>query len=292
MKLHRFIFIVVLFTSHVSSAFEEPSFTVQGHRGARNIFPENTLPSFQYAMDVGVDYVELDIHVTKDNQLVIYHDPEVSPRVCQWMDGRKLTKKIAIYQMTYEQTQSFDCGRHQKNGYPINLVPGATIPSFDELIDLVEAHPNGTKTLYKVDIKSKENARFYPDQSKIAQLVLETVYRRGIQDKVVYSSFDEELLRQLRLQDATSRVALLTVISVGKSLVAKAQKLGAYAVSPHHKALELQGAKKHVKRLQALGFKVVPWTVNGMKNWQKMLDAGVDGLITDDPEGLLQHIAP
>lgn len=285
-----FLFSLLILIVEPVWSFEEPDFTVQGHRGARNIFPENSLEGFEYAILQGAHYIELDVHVTKDGHLVLFHDPTVTSRICLDQQARPLKKSVAVFQSSLEDLKKFDCGQIRKNGYPLNIVPGATIPSFDELVDLVKRTPGGDRVLFKVDIKAGKNRKHYPAPVLLAERVLEAIHRHGLTDRTVHSSFDLEVLSELRRQDPTSRVAVLSATPVGKSLIQKALAIGAYAISPHHRALQLQGAGRAVARIQSYGLKVIPWTVNGPQNWERMLEAGVDGIITDDPAGLLDHL--
>src|ERR1700726_4876332 len=105
---------------------------VHGHRGARGMRPENTLPAFEYAIGVGVDVLELDMGVTKDNVVVVSHDPYLSPPVC---NGPR--DKVAIHELTLAEVKQWDCGKVQNPGFKTQMtVPGTRMPTLDEVFAL------------------------------------------------------------------------------------------------------------------------------------------------------------
>lgn len=263
--------------------------SVQGHRGAKKIYPENTLAAFEYALGVGVDFIELDIHITKDGVPVVIHDPVVSKNLCL-KNGRKIAQDYVIHQMKYEELADFDCGSLRNNGVPKNLAPGSKIPTFDDVIDLVLSARDTNHVEFKVDIKSLKNRKQYPPPEIIARTVLEKVWSRGIQNRSIYSSFDVNLLKQLRLQDSTSRVAYLVKGGLDERILNVAREIKAHTVSPYWLTFSLSGPRTWTKELQKEGFQVVPWTVNSKNRWESYLRAGVDGIITDNPKGLIEFL--
>src|SRR5215475_11419507 len=111
---------------------------VHGHRGARGVRPENTLPAFEYAIAAGVDVLEMDLAVTKDNVLVISHDPHMNPAICEGPAGSPTT----IREMTLAQLREWDCGKRKNPAYPKQQpVPGTCVPTRDEVLALA---PRGT----------------------------------------------------------------------------------------------------------------------------------------------------
>jgi glycerophosphoryl diester phosphodiesterase len=131
-----------------SGASGPTTILVHGHRGSRATRPENTLPAFQFAIDHGVDVLELDLAVTKDNELVVSHSPFlVQPpqfaaheRVCK---GPELPPMTPIHAMTLEQVEQFDCGAVQQPDFPHQVpVPGTHVPTFDQVLDSVAPGTN------------------------------------------------------------------------------------------------------------------------------------------------------
>lgn len=281
-------FLIILYVT--SLAFQNAwGLSVQGHRGAKKIYPENTLTAFEYALDVGVDFVELDIHITKDGVPVVIHDPVVPKKLCL-KKGKKITQDYVIHQMNYEDLADFDCGSLRNNGVPQNLAPGSRIPTFDEVIDLALSKPNASHVEFKVDIKSLKDRKQYPPPEIIARTVLEKTWGRGIQTRSIYSSFDVNLLKQLRLQDPTSRVAYLVKGGLDERILNVAREIKAHTISPFWLTFSLSGPKTWTRRLQKEGFQVVPWTVNSKNRWESYIRARVDGIITDNPKGLIDFL--
>src|SRR5688572_16254359 len=105
---------------------------VHGHRGARAVLPENTLPAFEYAIQIGVDALELDLAVTKDNVLVVSHDPTINGTICQGGEAH-----IPIRHLTLAQLRKYDCGARRNPAYPQQKpVPGTRIPTLDQVLEL------------------------------------------------------------------------------------------------------------------------------------------------------------
>ena len=112
---------------------------VHGHRGTRGMRPENTLPAFNEALRVGVDVIELDMGVTKDDVVVVSHDQSISPEICQWPGGTPLKDSPAIRSLTLKEVKSFDCGSLPNARFPKQVpFPGEKIPTLDEVFTLIE----------------------------------------------------------------------------------------------------------------------------------------------------------
>ncbi|HVV45280.1 MAG TPA: glycerophosphodiester phosphodiesterase family protein, partial [Bryobacteraceae bacterium] len=118
---------------------------VHGHRGARGRRPENTLPAFQYAIAQGVDVLELDVAVTKDNVAVVSHDPLINATICS---GPKTG--VAIHTLTLAELRQYDCGAKRNPAFPEQVpAPGTRIPTLDEVFDLAR----GSAVQFNVETK-------------------------------------------------------------------------------------------------------------------------------------------
>jgi glycerophosphoryl diester phosphodiesterase len=270
--------------------FEEPEFGIQGHRGARAIYPENTLTAFEYAVSVGATHIEFDTQYTNQNEIVINHDPYISGKRCLTHSGQSIPdKKIYIHTLSVAQIKQYDCGSLREKGMPKYLVPGSQIPTLDELIEqtLQSQTLNAHKVIFKFDIKSDPTIqKYFPEPSEIARLILDKVYKYGIEGRSEFSAFDPRVLKELYKLNPNLRMAFLVGISVGKKVLDLAQTLHVKIFSPHYLGLYISGINKWTKNFQSRSIDVVPYTVNSKKAWKKFLDAGVKGILTDDPEGL------
>ncbi len=256
---------------------------IHGHRGCRALRPENTLPAFEHALKLGVDVLELDMAVTKDNRILVSHDPHISQKICRHWDGRRLTSEVAIRSLTLQEAQRFDCGAIQNPDYPKQVpVPGTAPPTLEQVFELARAYP---KVQFNIETKifAKE-PELTPSPQEFARLVVEVVRKHKLESRVIVQSFDPRTLREVRKIAPKIRLAMLSEDGVG--YIELAQEMGAEIVSPRYTKL----TAADVKRAHALKMQVVPWTANDEASWKNLVDMGVDAIITDDPEGLARFL--
>jgi glycerophosphoryl diester phosphodiesterase len=251
---------------------------VHGHRGARALRPENTLPAFEYAIGVGVDVLELDLAVTKDNVVVVSHDPILPPAICR---GPK--ERPAIRTLTLAELREYDCGSLKNPAYPRQVpVPGTRVPTLDEVFALA---PRGTFE-FNIETKMAEGRpELAPAPEEFARLVLEVIRRHKLERRVMVQSFDWRTLHAMKkLAPEIRRSALYE--RGDKDFVSIGREGEAGIVSPQY---ALVTAEK-VKAAHAAGLQVVPWTPNTPADWDRMIEAGVDAIISDDPAALIEHL--
>ena len=265
------------------------SFDVQGHRGARTVLPENSLPAFEYALEIGVDTLELDTGVSKDGVVVVAHDQKINTTICQYKNGAKAEKDLWLHQLDLEQIKAFDCGSRVNPRFKKQqLIPNTEIPTLREVFELVQtsALPNAKTVLFNIETKS--NPRYpkaQPEPTQFAELILELVAEFGLQDRVTIQSFDHRTL--LATKEIAPEIGLAALYRDNLSdWVTPTLAAGASIVSPKHTNL----TAKEVEAIHAAGLKVIPWTANNEKAWRKLIDMNVDGIITDDPAPLLKML--
>lgn len=251
---------------------------VHGHRGARALRPENTLPAFSYALQVGVDVLELDMAVTRDDVIVVSHDPLLKSEICT---GPKLP--VAIRDLTFSELQQYDCGAVKNQKFPKQQpVPGTRVPSLDEVFALAA----NTKVEFNIETKIfKDHPEYTPSPEKFVELVLAVVRKYGLEKRVILQSFDFRTLQVARQMAPDIRRSAL-YMGLPKDFVAIAHDAGATIISPYYRLV----SKKKVDACHKAGIEVVPWTPNKPEEWRKLLDAGVDAIITDDPAELIQYL--
>lgn len=219
-----------------------------GHRGARGHEPENTLISFQKALDLGVDGIELDVHLSADEVVVVIHDETVD----RTTDGMGL-----VGEMSYGQLQGF---RIEKEQY---------IPTLKEVLDLVDR-----KCLVNIELKGKGTA------APVVKLIQEYVqFRKWEYNDFIVSSFEWEMLSETTVLDSNIPIAVLTETTIKEALLF-AKTIKATAINPDFQLLE-EGS---TQLLQREGFKVYPWTVNDIQDLKIIQNYGVDGIISDFPD--------
>jgi glycerophosphoryl diester phosphodiesterase len=273
-------------TSTDADAKKKRVVEVHGHRGARAVLPENTLPALEHALEVGVDWLEFDLGVTKDGHLVLLHDQEVSPILCQRDDGTQLSRPEMVHGLTLKELKALDCGSKQNPRFERQkTVPGADIPTLDEVYELVKRSKAPAAKRVQMNIETKTVPaldRHAPEPADFARLFLEVTKKHGLLDRVVLQSFDHVVLREAKKQEPKLRTSAL-VEGTRPDFVAMARAIDADFVSPNQHWIE----KSDVDALHRAGVKVVPWTANEAKEWQRLVDIGVDAIITDDPKACI-----
>jgi glycerophosphoryl diester phosphodiesterase len=251
---------------------------VVGHRGARAIFPENTIPAFEYAIAAGVDAVEFDTAVTRDKVVVVSHDPTLHPPICS--GGRR---RAVIHQLTLPEVRQWDCGAVPNPAFPRQQpVPGARMPTLDEVLDLATRGDFD----FLIEIKSfPDRSDLAPPPEEFASLVLESVRTHRLEARAIVQSFDFRTLRATRWLAPEIRLAAL-YSGLPRDFVALARQAGAGIVAPNR----LLATTARVRAAHAAGLQVVPWTANTPAQWDRLIAAGVDGIITDDPGALLDFL--
>ncbi len=265
-----------------------PKFDLQGHRGARGLRPENTIPAFLLALDSGVTTVELDLAITKDKQIVVSHEPWMSASICLQANGTLIRpsdeKRFNIFQMTYDEVMKFDCGSKGNERFPEQTKMKIQKPLLTDVIVAVEDHLR-SYTQYEVDynieIKSSPEGdnKFHPYPAAFSDMVYNLIDQYLPLDRVVIQSFDFRVLKYWHEKYPDVRLAAL--VENTKSISANLKDLGFTPAiySPYFQLL----SKDKVQYLQNQKVRVIPWTVNEEADMKKMLQYGVDGFITDYP---------
>ncbi|MBI1788578.1 MAG: glycerophosphodiester phosphodiesterase [Acidobacteria bacterium] len=260
------------------TAFAASSLQVHGHRGARAVRPENTPPAFEYAIAAGVDVLELDMAVTKDDVVVVSHDPVMNAEICRGPGGAR-----PIRSMTLAEVRQWDCGALRNPRFPRQQpVPGTRMPTLDEVLALA---PRGS---FHFNIETKifaDRPELAPPPDRFAQLVLEVVRKHHLESRVILQSFDFRTLRAMKRLDP--RIRLSALDEDGRlDFVELAREAGSTIVSPHYPLV----TPEKVKAAHAVGLQVVPWTANEPKDWDALVAAKSDAIISDDPAALIQYL--
>ena len=252
---------------------------VHGHRGARAVLPENTLAAFIYAIDAGADFIELDTAVTRDGVVVVSHDPVLKRRRALGPRGTRV-----IGELTLAELRAFDCGSLTNLRFSRQRpVAGAHIPTLGEVLDLARRGRFG----FNIEVKSvPRQPRYTPPPARYAQMVFDEVRARGLEDRVQVQSFDLRILHAMKRCAPAIRLAALCDYA-RRSFVALAREAGAAAIGPYHRLV----TRRKVERAHAAGIQVVPWTANRPRDWARLIRAGVDGIITDDPAALIAYLS-
>jgi len=289
------------------------AFDLQGHRGARGLQPENTLPAFERALQLGVTTLELDIGVSADGVVVVAHDPYLNPLITrdaggQWLAG---PRGPLIKSLTFAQLQAYDVGRIRPDSPyagTFNLQQprdGTRIPSLAQVFDLVKAR--GAANV-RFNIETKINPT-QPDDTvaaeAMAQALVKAVRDAGMASHTTIQSFDWRTLKAVRQLDPAIPTVCLTIQTANNDNTLDGAWTLGMKLADHGSAPKMAKAagcdvwsgnggattEALVKEGQALGLKVIPWTINNPADMDRMIGWGVDGLITDYPDRLREVMA-
>lgn len=269
-------------------------FEIQGHRGSRGLMPENTIPAFKKAIDLGVHTLELDVVISKDKKVVVSHDPFFNPNCTTDPNGNFITKENQgnLYQLTYEEIKKYDVGLRGNKDYIEQQKKAVYKPLLEDMIRESEkyAKAKGVKPLkYNIEIKSEEKEYdiSQPRVEEFSDLVYKIIIKQLPPERVTLQSFDYNVLKFWHKQIEQKKyktIALAALIEPidNNDVQFNLDKLGfkPQIWSPYF----AQATEKRVKELHELGIKVIPWTVNRREDMEKVKAVGCDGLITDYPD--------
>jgi glycerophosphoryl diester phosphodiesterase len=266
---------LILMLGMVAGGVWGQTIQVHGHRGARAMRPENTLPAFEYAIAQGVDALELDVAVTSDGVVVVSHDPELRSPVCTGPRDR-----VAIHSLTLAEVRQWDCGAKQNPLFAKQqTVPGTRMPTLDEVFALA---PKG-KFLFNIETKiTTQRPELAPPPGEFVKLVLAEIRKHHLESRVVLQSFDFRTLQEMK--NAAPEIRLSALYSgAPRDFAEIGKEAGAQIVSPEFHLV----TEEQVKSAHAAGLAVLPWTANSPEDWARLKAAGVDGIISDDPAALI-----
>jgi len=307
----RIVVVTFALAASIASAFD-----VQGHRGARGLTPENTLAAFRRALDVGVTTIETDVGVTRDGVVVIAHDRRLNPALVRGADGKWLTAPgPTIRSLSLAELSAYDVGRLDPSSSYAKTFPqqvaadGERIPTLDALIELVRR--SGRPVRLNVETKLSPNApEETQDPASFTRSVVDVLRKAGFIDRTTLQSFDWRTLIEAKKLAPELRTACLTTEGGSGDTV----KAGESGMSPWHAGLSLARhggsvpalvkaancdiwspffrnvTPERLREARGIGLEVLPWTVNERADMDALIDAGVDGIITDYPDRLLEAL--
>lgn len=268
---------------------------IQGHRGARGLYPENTITAFIEAVKLGVNTLEMDVVISRDLKVVVSHEPWMNEVFCTRPDGNIVEENSRedynLYKMPYSEIAKFDCGKRGNKEFPLQKTLQEYKPLLSEVISKVETfvkENNLPPILYNIEIKSEpaKEGVFNPDPETFVELVFDEIKKHNITDRVNIQSFDDRILREMKKLASSQSIALLVENEDGLENNLKRLGFVPDVYSPNFHLVTVSLAKD----LERCGIKLIPWTVNELSDMQRMLELGVDGIITDYPDKLIDLI--
>lgn len=287
---------------------------VIGHRGAAGLAPENTLAAFAAALDLGVDAIELDIHLTRDSVLVVYHDYTLKPEITRTPDGEWLDMwtGLAIKDLPLAEAKTYDVGRLDPDSFYASRYPdqvpvdGETIPTLSEVIDLIRAHNDSVELWIEIKTSPAEpQASSQPED--VANALVDLLRQEKFDKKVKILSFDWRALVQVQQKAPDIPTVFLTHTSArmdtiqrgrpgpspwtagldidqhGGSIPALVAAAGGRYWAPRYNQITLED----IAEAHRQGIGVFAWTPDKEENLRHCIGLGVDGIITNRPDRLI-----
>jgi glycerophosphoryl diester phosphodiesterase len=225
-----------------------------------------------------VPTVELDLLVTRDRVLAVYHDPALDPERCRHDEGRPLPKAL-LRDLDFADLARIHCGLMRPRRFPQQqLVARARIPRLEQVFALAREAPYAVRL--NLEMKMREPEKTVPAE-EFARLVVAAVRSSGLTDRITVQSFHAPALREVRRMAPDLPLAMLVVKR--KDYDRLMEESGADILSPYYPRLE----RADVARFRGRGKRVVPWTVNARRHIRRLLAWGVDGIISDYPDRVI-----
>ena len=272
-------------------SLEKFEFDLQGHRGCRGLRPENTLPAFEEALRLGVTTLELDVVISRDEHVVVSHDPWFNPVLTTLPDGSPMPEEAALdyklFEMDYDEISRFDVGLRPHPLFPRQKKMPAVKPRLDEVIAFAESYQaacTSSKVRYNIETKSTVEGDhiLHPIPERFVDLLLVVITESGIATRTTIQSFDVRTLRVVNERQSACLTSLLIDEQSGNEIDEQIAELGFRPdiYSPHYRLV----SQSLIERARQLDIQVLPWTVNDAGEMKSLLAMGVDGFITDYPD--------
>ena len=266
---------------------------VHAHRGGAAIYPENTIPAMLHAVEIGVPMLELDLHVTRDSQVVVSHDAYMNPIKALKPNGDDIpvdsARMYSIYSMTYDSLKRYDVGSRPNPAFPNRKNLKCSVPLVSDLIDSVE-HSTQSKGLcpvgYNIEIKSwpDKDGIYSPDYRTFADLCMRVLLSKNLGDRLLLQCFDPRTLNYVHEKYPNVRLSYLVEdMTVDFDELMKRINFVPQVISPNHAMVDSAFMDKSRK----LGMEVAPWTVDEKDEILRLRTLGVDAIITNRPDSVM-----
>jgi glycerophosphoryl diester phosphodiesterase len=278
-------FLLILIFSTVSFA----KFDWQGHRGARGLYPENTINAMKEALKYPITTLEMDVVISKVNKVVVSHEPWMSEEICLDPQGKEVKdKKVNLYSLSFEEIQQYDCGSKIHPRFAHQKKIKETKPLLSTLITEIEKElsSRGLMVNYSIEIKStpeEEKEGFQPKFEVYSDEVVTLVLSLLPPERFLIQSFDWRVLKYIHKKYPQVSLVALREEPYKSEKILEELTFSPFVFAPDFKLL----TKSDITYFHEKKIKVIPWTVNSPEEMKKVMDLGVDGIITDYPNMIL-----
>ncbi len=265
------------------------TFDIQGHRGTRGLRPENTIPAFLKALELGVNTLEMDVVVSRDNQLVVSHDPFFSADISLDKDGKPIPVEkqtdFNLYKMNYSEIKQFDVGSLGNKQFPEQQKMKTYKPLLSEVFDETQNYIRKNKlkpTVYNIETKSTVQGDniYNPPPARFAKLLYDQIIKSKMQKYVTIQSFDVRTLQEFKKFPV--KLPLVLLVENKDGIEKNIEKLGFQPdiYSPQYLLVD----EATIQYCRSKGIKIIPWTVNEISEMETLKKLNLDGIITDYPD--------
>lgn len=268
---------------------------IHGHRGCRGLEPENSLAAFRKATELGCDYLELDVVMSSDGQVIVSHEPWMRHDLCRTADADSITpqseRSFNLYTMTADEIRRFDCGSIENPAFPEQDQHITHKPTLAEVLEIVDEHAllSGVPPpSFNIEIKSDPALYgiYQPQPREFVLAVIAAMDSLGITDRCMLQSFDAAVLEVIHVERPEIAVALLVESEGSLDQHLDLLSFTPDIYCPHFSMVD----EALLSAVRAKEIELVVWTVNEPRDIRRMLDLGVDGIISDYPDRAIRML--
>lgn len=262
------------------------TFDWQGHRGARGLMPENTIPAFLRALSFPeIVTLELDVVISADDRVIVSHDPWMEKEICQTEAGGEIVDTIKIRNLSSTEVAGFDCGLRPNPKFPAQTRRPAHKPTLAAVFAAVDRYcvqRNRPSPRYNIELKYQSDwePQLVPGRGRFVELVMADIDAWGKPELVTLQCFDPPLLAVIYESRPEIRLAYLDENPGDLSNKLAALGFVPSIYSPWHVKL----TDSIITEAKEFNMRIIPWTVNEVSRMRELIEAGVDGIITDHPD--------
>ncbi len=286
-------FLILVATAALAACQPKPVIDVQAHRGGAGLMPENTIPAMKNALDLGVNTLEFDLHLSSDGQVVVSHDPYFHPRYSTRPDGslvREEDPKEYLYTMPYDSIAKYDVGLRHVDRWPTQAKMAVCKPLASELIDFAEGYA-GTPVNYTLEIKSwpgEGEGTLWPEYHVFCDTCIPLLLSKNLGKRLIVQCFDVRALNYMHRKWPELTLSYLTEDYDGGDIEKLLENLDFVPQwwSPESSVV----TPENVAWCHAHGIGVVPWTVDDPAEMRRLVQCGVEAIISNYPDILIETV--
>jgi len=280
---------------NLPSANMENIMDIQGHRGCRGLMPENTIPAFLHAIELGVNTLELDVVATKEGVVFVSHEPFFNHEISTGPNGEEVNKEnekgYNMFNMSIDEIKAMDVGLKPHPRFPLQKRIAVSKPTLKEMVTAVESYVESnslSKIRYNIEVKyePQNDGIFHPEMDRFADLVCNELRSLNILERTTVQCFNVETLQYINLK--YPNINLVYLVLDTNPFADNVNNLGFIPAvySPYFKLVTTE----LVDYANLHKMKIIPWTVNEAEDIESMIDLKVHGIISDYPDKLIEII--